>query len=286
MRYLNVCLAALLFLFAPRAWAEYDFPVEPIDVVIPCVEKDLETLELCIHSIRKYCTEVRHIFVVSEERYTKNARWFPEERFGISKYDIAKLLCADHKEAENFAENHPRIGWIYQKFLKLYAPFVIPNISSNVLVVDADTIFLRKVEFLREQRYGYLATGSQHHKPYFEHMQRTIPGLKRLYGEHSGICHHMLFQRAILDDFIKTIEKEHHKVAWKALVLTLDQEELHKSCMSEYELYFNFALMKTNKVRIRSLMWKNVSSLNDVALARKEGFDFVVCHSYLRHGSK
>ena len=46
------------------------------------------------------------------------------------------------------SKKEKRIGWYYQQLLKQYAPFVIPKISSNVLILEPDTIFLKQVTFM------------------------------------------------------------------------------------------------------------------------------------------
>lgn len=272
-----------LFFSALRAHAIYRFEEAPIDVVIPCAKKDFETLQLCIQSIKKYGEGINRIIVISDERFASFAEWFDEKHFPFTKQDVAMNIFGNAEKASQFlADPHSRIGWIYQQFLKLYAPLVIPRISSNVLILDADTIFLRPVSFLHKRRFGTFTPGTEHHKPYFDCMQRAIPWLRKVYPQHSGIAHHMLFQREIIQDLLRTIESHHHEAAWKALCHAIDPQEATKSCISEYELYFNFALIRTGEVKIRPLKWKNVSSLAEIEKAQKEGYDFVSCHSYLR----
>ena len=104
-----------------------------------------------------------------------------------------------HKDAEKtqyiLSERKPQVGWYYQQLLKLYAAFVIPDISSNVLIVDADTIFLNPVHFLNAQHAGLYNPGTEYNPPYFEHAAKLIPNFKKLFPQHSGISHHMLFQK-------------------------------------------------------------------------------------------
>jgi hypothetical protein len=272
-----------LFCSALSAHAIYRFEEAPIDVVIPCAKKDLETLQLCVQGIKKYGDGINRIIVISDERFAPFAEWFDEKQFPFTKQEIAINIFKDSAKGMQFlTATDSRIGWIYQQFLKLYAPLVIPGISSNVLILDADTIFLRPVNFLHKRRFGTFTPGTEYHKPYFDHMQRAIPWLRKIYPQHSGIAHHMLFQKEIIQDLLRTIESHHHEVAWKALCHAIDLQEVTKSCMSEYELYFNFALMRTGEVKIRPLKWKNVATLGEIEKAKKEGYDYVSCHSYLR----
>jgi hypothetical protein len=268
----------------PPVKKKYNFKKEKIDVVIPCARKDIPTLEMCIKSIRRYGKDVRRIIVVSDEQFSSSAEWFDEKCFPFTREDLALAIFGNEEEARQFIEvSRANINWIYQQFLKLYAAFVIPNISSNVLILDSDTVFLRPVSFLHEKRYAFFNPGTEYHLPYFAFMHRAIPGLSRVFSEHSGISHHMLFQKEILEDLFATIKAVHgDDVIWKSLCRSIDVTSLYNSCMSEYELYFNFAFSRTKQVKIRQLRWKNVSSIEEIKQSQREGYDFVSCHSYLR----
>ena len=128
----------------------YEFTNEPIDVVIPSVEKDLETLDLCIEGIKQHGKSIRNIYVVSDKPLMRKAIWFDEKKYPFSKYAIAFEIFQDEKKARAYLKDPiNRTGWILQQLLKLYAPFIIPGISSNILLLDSDTIFLKPVSFLK-----------------------------------------------------------------------------------------------------------------------------------------
>lgn len=248
----------------------YQFSRDPIDVVIPCARKDVRTINLCIEGVRRHVKGVRRIIVVASQRYTDQAEWFDERLYPFNKYDIAYAILGDEARARAFiAEPNSRIGWIYQQLLKLYAPYVIPQISSNVLIVDADTIFLKSVSFIGEGGAGLYNAGSEYRASYFEHMDRLLPSLKRVYKSYSGICHHMLFQRSVLDHLFRTIETYQRKPLWQALCCCIDQAELRAAPFSEYEIYFNFAFSSTEQLRLRMLRWANIYHLDDIARYKK-----------------
>lgn len=267
----------------PHSRCIYHFTADPIDVVIPCTLKDLPTLEHCISGIRKNGENIRRVIVVSDQRLSSSAEWFNETQYPFSKWNIARQICDSEAAAETYIRApNSRIGWIYQQFLKLYAPLVIPDISSNVLVLDADTIFLNRVTFLGRENVGLYNPGFEYHPPYFEHAQRVIPGFKKVFPRFSGICHHMLFQKSVLMDLLNTIEKIHGDSAWKSLCTCIDKREIFDSCMSEYELYFNFVFSRTKQVRIRHLKWIEISSLERLSKLGEEGYHYASCHAYMR----
>lgn len=178
---------------------------------------------------------------------------------------------------------HSRIGWIYQQFLKLYAAFVIPDISSNVLIIDADTIFLNETQFMDDASNPLFNPSTEYTPVYFEHAERVLPGLKKIFAEYSGISHHMLFQRPILEDMFQIIEDVHGMQAWRVMCRCIRHEYLGRdvSSMSEYELYFNF-VMRGRQGKIRPLKWDNIRfNKNVIDAYRLSGFNYVSCHSWL-----
>jgi len=261
----------------------YTFSRDPIDVVILCHKKDANTLPNGISSVQRCVIGLRRIIIISAEKYTDDAEWCDESIFPFTKESILLEICQSQNIAQQALKQTRTTGWIYQQFLKLYAPLCIPNISANVLIVDADVLFLQPVAFLQENGAGLYAVGSEYHKPYFEHMQRLLPDLKKLYNNYSGITHHMLFQREILIDFFDHIRAQHNLEPWVAIARTIKlnrENHLIHSCLSEYEMYFNFVFARTDQVSIRHLKWKNIMRLRQLKRCIAEHYDFVAQHIY------
>jgi len=255
----------------------------PIDVVIPAHEKDLPVLEMAIEGIKKYGKNVRRIIVVSARKFTDNAEWFNESVYPFSKNDVLEWIIDD--VLHDHTTNVPRLGWIYQQFLKLYANIVIPNISPNILALDADTIFLNHVEFIDNDGNALYNVGAEYHKPYFKHMSELIKDhpITKAFPKFSGICHHMLFQKSVLEALFDSIYKTHNMEPWKAILHCIDKNCLPYSCFSEYEIYFNFIFSRINGVKIRYLKWKNLPfDINRIKEAQKNGFHYVSCHTYIK----
>lgn len=271
-----------LLLF-PSLSLAFQFTFDPIDAVIPCHEKDKVTIDLVIEGIRKNVKNVRRIIVVSASKLTDQAEWFDERNFPFTKESVAYEIFKNNKEAEEYI-NDPknRIGWIFQQFLKVYSMFVIPDISSNVLIVDADTIFLRPVEFQDSKTgAGLYNPGTEYHAPYFTHLSKVLPGFKKIFPKYSGISHHMLFQRSVLEELFTQVIQVHGQEPWKVYCAAIDKKELPGSCMCvEYEFYFNFVFEWTNLVKIRPLKWANLP-FNKFNAYKDKGYDYLSCHAYL-----
>lgn len=259
--------------------------INPIDVVFVCHPKDKRTLDLAINGIRDNGKDIRRIIVVSESKLTDQAEWCNENIYPFNKKSIALEIFDGNEELANTFINKKdsRIGWIYQQFLKIYAVFVIPDISNNVLIIDADTVFLNPVSFIDDTNTPLFNPGTEYNKPYFEHAAKLLPGFKKIYPEFSGISHHMLFQRNFLEEIFNKIESAHKIETWRAACRFIDKSQLDYSCMCvEYELYFNYMFSQPDRAKIRPLKWVNTRfSREEMLSLQKNGFHYASFHTYI-----
>jgi len=267
-----------------KGMINYPLKDDPIDVVIVSHEKDKPTLGLCIDGIRENCNNVRRVIVVSSEKLTDKAEWFNEKRFPFNKEEIRlKIARGDEEVAKKFFYGEHRTpGWYFQQMLKLYSPLIIPKISSNVLIIDADTIFMNPVKFLNDSFGGLFCynTRDQVKLPYIQHAERLVPGYKRIHPEIYSVCHHMLLQRPILEDLFRTVEEYHKTDFWKAFCHCVDLKRNKGG--SEYEIYYNYALTHTDQVELRKLKWANSSRFSQRNDFKKKHYHFVSFHDYMR----
>ncbi|OGN65194.1 MAG: hypothetical protein A3E80_01295 [Chlamydiae bacterium RIFCSPHIGHO2_12_FULL_49_9] len=270
-------------LFGEWEKANYNFSPEPIDVVIPCAPKDAPLLELCIQRIRLHGKNIRRVIVVSKEPLTDSAEWFNELDYPFTKEDVALEIFKEDRKASAAFLDHPktRIGWMLQQLFKLYAPFVIPGISSNVLVLDADVLFVQPTVFMTDSGNPLFALAIEYNPEYFHHASRLLPGFKRV-GGYSGIAHHMLFQRAVLEDLFQNIKDIHRVEPWRAICRAVDLKSVFLSPFSEYEIYFNFILKKSDQAILRYLPFIDIDSIEKASLFHDPGYVFVTSHSYNR----
>ena len=248
---------------------------EEIDVIIPAIEKDLATLDKAIASIKENGTNVRRVIVISKNKLSLNAEWVKESSFPFSKSDIAKIM--------NVHPSHKRIGWYYQQLLKLYTPFVIKDLTDKILILDADTIFLQPTQFVNDQGQALLNIGLENNEAYHAHAKRLWPEYNKVYPSYSGISNYMVFDKDILIDLIDVVEKQHGDLFWKSFIQKVDPNDYSFAGASEYEIYFNFALIRhPNKVVIRPLKWRSVNTLRTLNLYKEHGYSFITSHAYTR----
>ena len=185
----------------------------------------------------------------------------------------------DLKAVQNILGVEERAGWYLQQLIKLHFPLVVGESLERVLAADADTIFLRPCRFDDEGR-TVLNFGDEYYVPYFEHMARLHPALRKMFA-YSGICHSMLFTRAWLTELLGMVEAQHAKKPfWQVYLECVDPAQRPLSGASEYEIYFNFCLrFHPLDVTLRRFRWRNGARIEDVRPGRD---DYVSLHHYLR----
>ena len=228
-----------------------------IDLVIPCHTKDIDTLHFAIEYARKNIEDLRNIYVVSKKKLTDNAIWISEDIFPFTFQDMI----------DNIGD-HFRTGWYYAGWLHLYSPICIPGILENVLICDADTIFIKPVSFLENGKGLLNISFSDGSAMYTEHLEKLLKIKSHVKPPMSGICHHVLMNRHILKNMMERVEKIYNRPFYKAWI-DITKEKYKGFCgkfedmknkhegpgrATSYELYFTFATQFfPNKVKIRKL---------------------------------
>lgn len=251
-----------------------------IDVVIPAHEKDLKTLDYVIAAIKRNGANIRRVIVVSKEKFTDQAEWFDEALYPFSYQEISDILGGQ------------RVGWHYQQLLKLYTAFVIPNISENILILDADTVFYRPVKFFSDEGLPLYNLSkdknldkSEFQQTTFNHILRILPEIGKNFPQEfsdiSGVCHHMIFQKHILQDLMQKIE-QHDGSGDKFYQIFLKKRE--GTCgVAEYNLYFYFLISCHPKnYKIRILKYKNTAKFHPWFERLRRKYDYCSYHSYMR----
>ena len=251
--------------------------IQSFDVVVPVGPDDVAFLEQHVTYIQQNVMGFRNIYLISYDDaiHISGCITISESIFPFSKKEIAFPPVYIGDELCN------RNGWYLQQLLKMYSPFVIPDILENILVIDADTVFLRPTRFIQNNKflYGY---SKENHPPYFEHAARLHPSFTKADLEKSGIVHYMVFQRKYLKKMMDMVEQRHDKPFWRAFLDEVDIME--GSSASEYELYFHYMLrMFPNKIELRELTSMAVSSHDEIPIQTSQ---VVSCHSYMRRDTK
>ena len=221
------------------------------DIVICYGPNDENIIDLMIEYTKKNIIGYRNIYIIS---YDKNIKIngciiIDEKIFPFTKEYISKNINLKY-----------RSGWYLQQLLKLYAVFIIDNILDNILIIDADSLFIKPTLFF-ENGIPFYNYSDEYHKPYFHHITLLHTTLEKMDKNKSGIAHHMIMQKNILENLFKLIEDYHKIPFYKVFIENITKDINIESGASEYELYFNYLLkyVHNDYYKIRKLNFLNTN---------------------------
>ena len=230
-----------------------------MDIVIVHGPSDDEVLPYVITQIRKNVKNFRDIYIITHD---SSIDLFDEIK-GCKVID-EKIFPFKISDVNEYINKPKRNGWYLQQLLKLYASLVLKDMLDDYVVVDADTLFLREIEFKSGDKYLFNMS-DEYWVPYFEHMKRMHPSFEKVV-KFSGISHHMIFNRHIVSEMMSLVERHHNLPFWIVFLKEVSPEKRDHSGASEYEMYFNYMLKNhKNKLIPRKLRFENTSlSVDDV----------------------
>lgn len=238
------------------------------DVIVPFHIKDNNTFKWCIDGI-KQLPNVNRILVVCNREY-----WSGLMAEGVYLFDENKVVEGLHSKSFN----NPRWGWYFQQILKIGMADWVE--TQYFLVVDADTVFLRPVEFFFNLGKPLYATGTEYHKPYFDTIGKILGFHPN--REYSFITHHMMFNKALVIKMRESFEKSRF---WHDSVSSLVSSNDSLSLFSEYETYGHFIKeFFPDELTIRPLKWTNFAiEPTDKDIKRlSKIYDYCSFHLYSR----
>jgi hypothetical protein len=245
---------------------------ELFDIVVPVGPNDIEHIHLQISHCSKNILGYRRIFIITPYKDLKvdGCTVIDESIYPFSMKDVIEIRGP-----------HERNGWYLQQLLKLYAPFIIPDLMPTFLVVDSDTFFLRPTTFIVNGKCAYNPS-REYNAPYFVHMAKMHPSLTRQYQQMSGISHHMIFEKEHIQGLMTLVESYHNNRPFWRLFLEFGTEY---AGASEYEMYFNYMLKyHPTRIQIRQLKWGNSRDYIPMSIAEKQKIplDYIAWHWHLR----
>ncbi len=211
---------------------------EKIDVLIPCHEKDVDTLPYCIEGINKFVEDdINGIFVIGPSRKSlkdvcnsNNVTFVDEyEYMGFAPKDLTRI-------------QEDRRGWLFQQLIKLKGK---PGLCDNYLSMDADLLLLKPHHFLTQAKIPvFYKQKKPSYKEYYE-VAANLLGKKHEF-EGSYVSEKMLFN----DNYIKELHNEICKNCdtedWvDAIVSNYNNNVIFG--FSEFELYGSFMQDKEHK---------------------------------------
>jgi hypothetical protein len=204
----------------------------PIDIVIPVIDKDADTLPYVIDSAREWILHpIVNIYLVAPSDSQRIRRIAAEKSCVF--IDEAPLLPIGKKDIDYKVGDTDRSGWLFQQLLKWCGDRFVTE--DNYLVLDSDTVLLRPQAFIH-MGWTIFDYCGEHHVPYLDAVERLLkfPPVRRF----SFVSHHALINRAVIDELKREIERIHGVEWYRGIIGILDRS--NPSSQSEYEAYGHF----------------------------------------------
>ena len=210
---------------------------EPIDVVIPVIAKDLETLPLCLEGVRKcVLNHVKQIYLVApkmteiEDFCKANSLVFVDE---TTVLDGLTPKAVNLIEQYSNGTTSDRSGWLFQQLLKLSG-----NVGTckHYLCIDSDHILVRPHVFLTDDGKTVFYQSYEKHDAYYRNIHRIFPDMK--FSKLSYVAHKMLFSKEKLAGLHTELERLTGKSWVRAIRDNYDEHSF--ADFSEFELYGNW----------------------------------------------
>ena len=146
------------------------------EVISVCSAKDIDVWTIAAQHIVQFIPAKQFTVIVPDAQVPIFAsvtkapyKVKPESLFvGNLKEKVASVLSPD---------NQNRVGWYLQQFVKISAVLARDN-EDVVLIWDADTVPLKKLDFINSKGQFIYYKGSEYRKSYFDFIERSL-GLKR-----------------------------------------------------------------------------------------------------------
>jgi len=202
-----------------------------IDILIPAIEKDLETLPYVIDSVKKHVKHpIGRILIVAPKR----RRMIELCKIKKCKFvDENTVLPITKKNIHFRSKKWERSGWLFQQLLKMSGDTLCT--SDYFLVIDADTVLIRPHVFTAGNKTVFYCRGWS--QPEYFKTYRKLLG-KKPSSRSSFVTHYMLFKRSKLAQLKRTIQSKHQTSWHTAIIRKMDKSK--QFAFSEFETYGNF----------------------------------------------
>ena len=245
----------------------------PLTVVVPATDKDAPALALCLRYARDMIRHPLKMVCVVAPNSSAIRR--------IAAENGCTFVHEDEFLPRPAADLRTR-GWVIQQLIKLIACARLD--TSDCLVLDSDTIFLRPQVFFR--RGKTLLKFSDQYELLYNPSLELLLGTKRRFPV-SFVTHHMVLNRERVALLLESIERKFNRPWFEVLI-----HEVNHACsvsLSEFEMYGNFVAAGSDFPRFFALQhWRGLDStchtLKDFNAARRQQlekrYDSVSFHWY------
>lgn len=262
-----------------------------IDYLISvCIKRDIDIWKKSSINIIKNIIAKNYVVICPKEDMFLFQENSPEQFVIVSEEDVINGINIDY--IRNFfpAPLKSRCGWYFQQLLKIeYIRKLEPN--SIAVIWDADTIPLRKIDFLSENRLIFRLGNHKPkiHEPYFE-LINSLLHIERKFDE-SFISNCLPTRTEWVQSFCNKIEENGNAETWALEILEYIKNNPNACGFSEYESlgsyffeYFSDQMVFQNGNYFRPANYIcDLDKLNDIEIQRlKNRFDYLAYDGYVK----
>ena len=214
---------------------------------------NIETLKISIPLINKYYSSPLYTIICPESSITtfitafnnyKNVKIISEDSL-ISKNDFQLLYKSIAKEMDVNEIKLNKTYWYYQQVLKIVFALDNSKLDENIIMWDADTIPLRKLDFFDNSESILYGSLNEFHKQYFETLELIFESMPINFLAFTIQFFTCTFEeKDFLEEKLnKYLKKENHTntSVWISFIVLRTVVQKHKtvegSLISEQELF-------------------------------------------------
>ena len=235
-----LCSAILGWLVFALLFAVTDCIDCTLDAVILTTGKDALAFERSINSSLKHFLDVRNYYIITPHVVELSKRYgnklgprvifAGETGFPFNTTMVADVMYQSVKDAGKYeltgkspfeGTMYGKLGWFLQQLLKFYAGKVLG--LGDFILLDSDCVWFKDIRFISAcnstHKSFYYASSCQYHPSYMNTIG-PISGVGPMDSKvhRSGIVHHMVLAKHVLDALINDTERRHSMPFWQAML--------------------------------------------------------------------
>ena len=209
---------------------------------IPIILKNIENFENFYNKVFFYIVvPSKDIGLFKKKIKNKNVKFYPESSL-IKFNKFKKISNSILKKKKYYKEIQSRLSWYYQQILKL--TFIINFIDQkkeDIIIWDADTVIIKKIEFFKKGKSIKYGTTSYFHKAYYDTNKCILKKLPKYFlSSLSQFVNISVSEQKFLKKKLKINKTKVNvvEIITKKIInaVALSHENYNGSMFSEYEL--------------------------------------------------
>jgi len=270
----------------PNEYLEFSENLPEIDLLLVTKSGDTELLTKVIPlAIQNSENRISRITIIVPENSILPVQELlkTKEYFGIVKVRNENEIVPDHIRMTIKKEFNSLYGWVLAQFLKIW--YVAQSDAKGVLVLDADTLLLKKRKFLFNSGNQILTPTLEYNLPYYEFLKK----FDNFFGlcTDSFISHHMLMQPDFAREALKYWGNSMDNML-RDVLENYDKNASSPFCLC-FEVYSQY-MVTHQPSKIKLVKWSNMSVQREKLInsnyipninAYKRKFNSISLHSWL-----